>query len=195
MSAVSRVDSSAICKAPGMTSTAVSHSEPISRSPMGIGPKLSSCWAMTGPRQRIWPRRNRSLPRRRIRLRQVRLRAHAKTKLTIRPPGLEQATMRKEQLDEILDGKRNRNLRRQLRHGRLLLVLRAEADVRCSPRCAGGVSSALAAHTSRRPTRLLQDCDAAFSGRLPEALVDRVPRRVRRWPRAVAAHGTASDHA
>src|SRR6266513_1835891 len=131
----------------------------------------------------------------RLRLRRVRLRAHAKTKLTIRPPGREQATRRKEQLDEILDGKRNRNLRRQLRHGRLLLVLRAEADVRSSPRCAGGVSSALAAHTSRRPTRLLQDCDAAFSGRLPEAFVDRVPRRVRRWPRAVAAHGTASDRA
>ncbi len=45
------------------------------------------------------------------------------------------------------------------------------------------------------PTGLLQDCDAAFSGRLSEALIDRVPRRVRRWPRAVAAHGTASDRA
>src|SRR5207237_2487544 len=185
MSAVSRVDSSAICTAPGMTLTAASYSEQISRSPMGIAPKLNSCSAMTAPRQGISPRRNRSLPRCRIRLRRVRLRAHAKTKLTIRPPGLEQATMGKEQRDEILDGKRNRSLRHQLRHGRMLLVLRAEADVRSSPRCAGGVSSALAAHTSRRPTRLLQDCDAAFSGRLSEALVDRVPRRARRWPRAV----------
>src|SRR5438094_4896562 len=188
MSAVSRVDSLAICKVPGMTSTGASLSEPISRSPMGIGPKLSSCSAITAPRQRMSPRRNRSLPRCRILLREVRLRAHAKTKLTIRPPGLEQATMRKEQRDE-----RDRSLRRQLRYGQMLLVLRAEADVRSSPRCAGGVSSALAAHTSRRPTRLLQDCDAAFSGRLSEALVDRVPRRARRWPRAVAAHGTASD--
>src|SRR5947207_15573450 len=134
---------------------------------------------MTAPRQRISPRRNRSLPRCRIRLRQVGLRAQAKTRLTIRPPGLEQATMRKEQRDEILDGKRDRYLRHQLRHGRVLLVLRTEADVRSSPRCAGGVSFALAARTSRRPTRLLQDCDAAFSGRLSEALIDRVPRRVR----------------
>src|SRR5881275_3689873 len=190
MSAVSRLDSSAICTAPGMTSTAASYSEQISRSPMGIAPKLNSCSAMKAPRQGISPRRNRSLPRCRLRLRRVRLRAHAKTKLTIRPPGLEQATMGKEQRDE-----RDRSLRRQLRHGRMLLVLRAEADVRSSPRCAGGVSFALAAGTSRRPTRLLQDGDAAFSGRLPEALVDRVPRRVRRWPRAVAAHGSASDRA
>src|SRR6476620_8159894 len=113
MSAVSRVDSSAICKAPGKTSTAASHSEQISRSPMGIGPKLSSCSAITAPRQQMSPRRNRSLPRCRIRLR-----AHAKTKLTVRPPGLEQATMRKEQRDE-----RDRSLRRQLRYGQELLVL------------------------------------------------------------------------
>src|SRR2546430_4889406 len=78
------------------TSTTASHSEQISRSPMGIGPKLSSCSAITTPRQRMSPRRNCSLPRSRILLRDVRLRAHAKTKLTIRPPGLEQATMRKE---------------------------------------------------------------------------------------------------
>src|SRR5207248_11234570 len=51
------------------------------------------------------------------------------SKLTIRPPGLEQATMRKEQRDE-----RDRSLRRQLRYGQVLLVLRAEADVRSSPR-------------------------------------------------------------
>src|SRR5438874_3092052 len=193
MSAVSRVDSSAIYAARGMTSTAASHSEQVFRSPMGIAPKLNSCSAMTAPRQGISPRHNRSLPRCRIRLRRVRLRANAKTKLTIRPPGMEQATMGKEQRDEILDGKRNRSLRHQLRHGRVLLVLRAEADVRSSPRCAGGVLSAVAARTSRRPTRLLQKCDAAFSGLLPEALIDRVPCRVRRWSRAVAAHGTAGD--
>src|SRR6478672_4847471 len=132
MSAVSRVDSSAICKAPGMTSTAASHSEQISRSPMGIALKLSSCSAITAPRQRMSLRRNCSLPRCRILLREVRLRAHAKTKLTIRPPGLEQATMRKEQRHE-----RDRSLRRQLRYGQELLVLRAEADVRSSPRCVG----------------------------------------------------------
>src|SRR5205823_14717412 len=169
MSAVSRVDSAAIYAAPGMTSTAASHSEQISRSPMGIAPKLNTCWAMTAPRQRISLRRNRSLPRCRIRLPRARLRAHAKTKLTIRLPGLEQATMRKEQCDE-----RDRSLRRQLRHGRALLVLRAEADVRSSPRCADGVSSALAAGTSRRPTRRLPDGDAAFSERLPDARLDRV---------------------
>src|SRR5882762_9094316 len=118
MSAVVRVDGSAICTAREMTSTDASQSEQISRSPMGIAPKLSSCSAITAPRQRISPRRNRSLPRRRIRLRQVRLRAHAKNKLTIRPPGLEQATMRKEQRDE-----RDRSLRCQLRHGQVLLVL------------------------------------------------------------------------
>src|SRR5205823_14515151 len=129
---------------------------------MGIAPKFDTCSAMTAPRQQISLRRNRSLPRCRIRLPRVRLLAHAKTKLTIRPPGLEQAKMRKEQRDE-----RDRSLRRQLRHGRALLVLRAEADVRSSPRCAGGVSFALAAGTSRRPTRLLQDGDAAFSDRLP----------------------------
>src|SRR3989442_161311 len=190
MSAVSRVDSSAICKAPGMTSTAASHSEQISCSPMGIGPKLSSCSAITAPRQRMSPRRNRSLARCRILLRDVRLRAHANTKLTIRPPGLEQATMRKEQRDE-----RDRSLRRQLRYGQELLVLRAEADVRSSPRCAGAVSFALAVHTSRRPPRLRQECDAAFSNRLPEALIDRLPRRPRRWPRALVAHGTASNRA
>src|SRR6266567_8022756 len=155
MSAVSRVDSSAICTVPGMTSTAASHSEPISRSPMGIAPKLNSCSAMTAPRQRTSPRRNRSLPRCRLRLRRVPLRAHAKTKLIIRSPGLEQATMRKEQRDEIRDGKGDRSLRHQLRYGRVLLVLRAEADVRSSLRCSCGVSSAPAAHTSRRPTRLL----------------------------------------
>src|SRR5437016_10977035 len=127
MSAVLRVDSSAICKAPGKTSTTASHSEQISRSPMGIGPKLSSCSAITAPRQRMSPRRNCSLARCRILLRDVRLRAHANTKLTIRPPGLEQATMRKEQRDE-----RDRSPRRQLRYGQELLVLRAEADVRRS---------------------------------------------------------------
>src|SRR4029077_17141322 len=130
MSAVSRVDSSAICKAPGMTLTAASHSEQISRSPMGIAPKLSSCSAITALRQRMSLRRNCSLPRCRILLREVRPRAHAKTKLTIRPPGLEQATMRKEERNE-----RERPLRRQLRYGQELLVLRAEADVRSSPRC------------------------------------------------------------
>src|SRR6476619_1161790 len=148
---------------------------------------------MPAPRQRISPKRNGSLPRCRILLREVRLRAHAKTKLTMRPPGLEQATMRKEQRDEILDGKRDRCLRHQLRHGRMLLVLRAEADVRSSVRCPGGVSFALAVHTSRRPPRFRQERDAVFSARLPEALIDRVPRRVRRWPRAVVAHGTESD--
>src|SRR5512133_1246596 len=183
MSAVSRVDSSAICKAPGMTSITALHSEQIFRSPMEIVPKLSSCSAIIAPRQRMSPRRNRSLLRCRILLREVRLRAHAKTKLTIRPPGLEQATMRKEQRDE-----RDRSFRRQLRYGQVLLVLRAEADVRSSPRCAGGVSFALAVHTSRRPPRLRQECDAAFSNRLPEALIDRLPRRPRRWPREVVAH-------
>src|SRR6184192_3816532 len=49
--------------------------------------ELSSCSAMTAPRPRISPRRNRSPPRYRIRLQQVRLRAHAKIKLTMRPPG------------------------------------------------------------------------------------------------------------
>src|SRR4030095_2886043 len=161
MSAVSRVDSSAIYAAPGMISTAVSHSEQMARSPMGIAPKLNSCWAMTALRQPISPKRNRSLPRCRIRLQQVGLRAHEKTRLSVRPPGLEQPTMRKEQRDE-----RNRSLRHQLRHGRLLLVLRAEADVRSSPRCADGVSFALAMHTSRRPPRLRQECNADFSLRL-----------------------------
>src|SRR5207237_101068 len=134
MSAVSRVGSSAICTAPGMTLTAASYSEQISRSPMGIAPKLNSCSAMTAPRQPISRRRNRSLPRCRIRLRRVRLRAHAKTKLTIKPPGREQATMRKEQPDEILDGKQDRYLRHQLRHGRVLLILRTGHDVRIWPR-------------------------------------------------------------
>src|SRR5438477_13175478 len=101
-----------------MTSTAASHSEQISRSPMGIAPKLNSCSAMTAPQQGISPRRNRSLSRCRLRLRRVPLRAHAETKLTIRPPGLEQATMRKEQRDEIQDWKRNRKLRHQIRQGR-----------------------------------------------------------------------------
>jgi tetratricopeptide (TPR) repeat protein len=67
MSAVSRVDTSAICTARGMTSTDASHSEQILCSPMGTAPKLSSCSAITAPRQRISPRRNRSLPRCRIR--------------------------------------------------------------------------------------------------------------------------------
>ena len=43
--------------------------------------------------------------------------------------------------------------------------------------------------------RLRQACDAAFSNRLPEALIDRLPRRPRRWPCALVAHGTASDRA
>src|SRR5207302_8927391 len=30
-------------------------------------------------------------------------------------------------------------------------------------------------------------CDAAFSNRLPEALIDRLPRRPRRWPCALVA--------
>src|SRR5205807_3444227 len=93
-------DGSAIYTARGMTSTDASHSEQISRSPMGIAPKLSSCSAMTAPRQRISPRRKRSLPRCRIRLRQVRLGAHAKSKLTMTPARVEQATTRWESRDE-----------------------------------------------------------------------------------------------
>jgi tetratricopeptide (TPR) repeat protein len=50
MSAGSCVASSVICAARGMTSTVASHSDQISRSLMGIEPKLSTCSAMTARR-------------------------------------------------------------------------------------------------------------------------------------------------